>query len=402
MPLEPSSISSLAAGPDAPGSGLAGPGSSASALSVAAEPGFDFLGEPYRTLFARSSATAFQDPLWLDRVYRHLVPARGADPLVVVARSREDCRPLLVLPLVRRRLRGLTFVEFADFGLCDYAALVCETPVWPTLTRDAAVGRLVRAALGRHDLLRIHKIRSDAPHPAELLGRATAFPSGSAYSAPLGASFAEWRGEWVTPSRARELDQKRRKLSRKGGLRVEAVSDPALIEPTFAAMRDFRAPRFEGRRNADILTDPAAWAFYLDVARSGMLSGFARTTVLSLGGTPVAAAFGIRHRQRFLTLLSAFDPGYRRYSLGYLLFEAMIEDCIRQGVTEFDLTIGDEPYKRELGAGPTPLASFVQGGSAAGLVGALVLSQPWARKALRRLSRGRPEKPSAGTGPSAV
>src|SRR2546430_13630400 len=46
----------------------------ASVFDVASENSFDFLSDEYRALFENSRATAFQNPLWLDRLYASLAP----------------------------------------------------------------------------------------------------------------------------------------------------------------------------------------------------------------------------------------------------------------------------------------------------------------------------------------
>ena len=68
---------------------------------------FDFLSAEYHQLFDHSTATLFQNPVWLDSFYSTLVPTVGAEPLVVTVRTDDDGRLLAVLPLVRTG-RGLT------------------------------------------------------------------------------------------------------------------------------------------------------------------------------------------------------------------------------------------------------------------------------------------------------
>lgn len=368
-------------------------------VAVAAASQFDFRSAEYESLFERSSATAFQAPLWLDAVYRHLVPSRRAEPVIATLRRPDDGSLVAVLPLVRRRFSGLTVVEFADLGVSDYGSPVLDPQAWTVVCGEPGLAGRVLRALGGFDLLRLRNVREGTAGIAELFGPASLYASGSAHSVPLQGSYARWRAEAMDASRIKEMDQKRRKLGRKGGLRFEALSDGDLVAPTFAAMREFRAPRFESRSNRDILTDPAAFAFYADVARNGISSGFARTYVLWVGDRRLAITFGLWHRGRFLTLLSAFDPGFKKYSPGYLLFESIIEERMGSGATDFDLTVGDESYKRDFGARPTAMSSFVRGGTVLGTVGAALIAQPWTKGLAIRFLRGRHEKSLAKGGP---
>src|SRR4051794_12608757 len=91
----------------------------ATELVVAAEPAFDFASAEYRALHRRSRATAFQGAHWLDALHHDVAPAVDAEPMTIAVRET-DGRLVLVLPLARHRVRGVTVLTFADFGLCDY------------------------------------------------------------------------------------------------------------------------------------------------------------------------------------------------------------------------------------------------------------------------------------------
>jgi CelD/BcsL family acetyltransferase involved in cellulose biosynthesis len=125
------------------------------ALQVTAEPRFDFLGAEYGRLFESSDATAFQHPLWLDGLYRNLAPPLGAEPLVITLRDGATGRLAAVVPLVRRKRGLLRMVEFADFGLTDYAGPVCGRDEWNRLAREPTASRAMLRALRPFDLLRI-------------------------------------------------------------------------------------------------------------------------------------------------------------------------------------------------------------------------------------------------------
>lgn len=365
-------------------------------FSVASERDFDFLSQDYAALFERSSATAFQHPLWLDALYRQLAPSLKAEPLVITVRAQRDGRLAMVLPLVRRRRRALTMVEFADLGVSDYAALVCDPSERDAIRSDGNVRRLIREGLGRFDLLRIPKLREDAPdHHAGLLASllapaSTSLMDTSAHSVPLSGPFSEWRAENMNPSLCRELDQKRRKLGRKGRVQFRHLADANAIGAAFERMRLLREPRFEDRERTDILADAAGLSFYTRIAVEGAAVSLARTYVLELDDQVIAAAFGLSHRGRFMVLLSAFDQSYRKLSLGNLLFEDIVRDCLERGDDTFDLTIGDEAYKQHFGTRPTRVSVLLVSGSLAGSVAALALRQPWLERVTKKLAQARP------------
>ena len=91
----------------------------------------------------------------------------------------------------------------------------------------------------------------------------------------------------------------------------------------------------------------------------GADAGLSRTYTLFLDGRPIAGVFGLIHKGQFLVILGGFDlAGYKKQSIGALVFEEIARDCIERGEITLDFTIGDEPYKRLFGARPT---SYVDG-----------------------------------------
>jgi CelD/BcsL family acetyltransferase involved in cellulose biosynthesis len=367
------------------------------ALRVAWEAGFDFRAAEYERLFESSDATAFQHPLWLHRLYRNVAPPIRAEPLVVTLRDGATGRLAAVLPLVRRNRGLLRMVEFADFGLTDYAGPVCGRDEWKRLVREPTLSRAMLRALRPFDLLRIAKLREDGPDLRPLFGSAShSVMPAAAHEVALHGAFPEWRADRMTASLRKELDQKRKRLGRKGEILFACLRDPASIELALTSLREFRRSRFESRAETDVLADGAMFDFYRGVAVDGAASGFARTYTLAFDGRPVAVVFGIAHAGRFMVLLSAFDNTFRKSSLGYLLFEDIVADCIARGDAVFDLTIGNEGYKQDLGARPTRLFEIRASGSAIGLAADLCLRQEWVKKLVKRSLAG----PAPGLPPS--
>ena len=186
----------------------------AAVFAVAVEPDFEFAGAAYRTLHANSRATVFQFPSWIAALHRDLGPVFGAEEVTVTVRDQSG-RLMLVLPLVRRRRGGVTILEFADFGLCDYHAAVYDIDETPLLDADATLAQRIAAVLPRHDVLALDKLTGDDPMLEQLFpGVSRARMRQSAYLAPLGSDWKAWRNATLSQSFRRELDTKRRKLDR--------------------------------------------------------------------------------------------------------------------------------------------------------------------------------------------
>jgi len=346
---------------------------------VQAEHSFDFLSAEYAELFSRSHATAFQNPLWLDRIYAR-VPHVG-----VTVRARADGRLVMVLPLLRQRRGAMRVVEFADLRVSDYASPVCDEFTFARILRDQAACAEIRQALMPYDLIRIQKMKDGAMALERLLDvQARTSMKMNAYAVTLSAPYAKWRADSLSRSYAKELDKKGRKLHRKGEMRFECTADPDAIRRIFGAVRNFRRLRFQ---DSDLLQKDAYFEFYLETAISGAQAGLARTYALFLDDRPIAGVWGLLHKRQFLVLLGGFDfVGYKNYSIGSLVFEQIARDCIARGDTSLDFTIGDEPYKLLFGALPTSMWMITRSGSSLGSIANFVVDQlPWAKRLAKRI-----------------
>src|ERR1051325_20278 len=169
------------------------------ATVVALEPAFDFATPDYRALHANSDATVFQSPAWLDALHRDMAPVFDATQATVTVRD-QDGRLMMVLPFVRRRQHGVMVAEFADFGLCDYNAAVCDLDDAVLLDADATLPRRVAAVLPRHDVMSLTKMTREDPLLRRLFPDASRAPMGfSAYPARLTADWTTWRETTLPP-----------------------------------------------------------------------------------------------------------------------------------------------------------------------------------------------------------
>jgi len=280
---------------------------------------------------------------------------------------------MLVLPLVRRRANKLISIEFADFGVCDYLASICEPADAPHLIADATLPPRIRRLLAPFDVISFAKL----PHEDLVLKHL--FPNArrarmrvSAHSLEWNTSWSEWRSTKVDSSLRHELDIKRRRLAKAGTPVFAHLKKQNEIAEAFDAMQRFRAERFKTRNGADILDHPAVLSFYREVAISGAPAGTARTYCLSLSGEPVAVMFGLAHHRTFSLLLIGFDLAkYRRLSVGLLAIEDTLCASNECGDLGYDFTIGDYPFKVQFGAQPKPLYEWRVAGTIRGRLAVL-------------------------------
>lgn len=348
---------------------------------------YDFLSSEYEALFTRSASTVFQSPLWMDRLYKRLATDLKADPLIVLIREQKSGALVAVLPLIIRQRRALRIAEFADFGVSDYCAPICDPDYLEALSNDGTIPQQIRRLL-KCDLLIIQKIRSDTLAMFRFLGHShqSQLPF-TAHATTLFAPFTEWREVNISASQRRFLDTKRKWLAKRGTLTTTPASSKQDFQRALDNIRQFREFRFRSTGMFNILENEVFVKFYNEVADG---SPPARAYIMSINGTPIAAGFALERNGTLHFILSGFDfINYRNASVGLLIIEDIIADCIARGETCMDFTIGNQAYKRGFGTRETRMFSLWLGLSGTGRTVAFFLSrsrflQKLARRFMRR------------------
>ena len=359
-------------------------------FTISVENSFNFLSKEYADLFAGSDAGAFQHPAVLAALYGKLLEPNGATPLIIAARSGPDKRLVMLLPLLRRSYAGLRVIEFADLGVTDYASPVVAGEEFARISADRqAVEGIVRA-LRPYDLLRISKLSPDTVPLERLFGLSRREAMGTnCYAVPLEPTYEEWRSRRLDRSYAKELEKKTRQLKRRGEVDFACVTEPDAVRRTFEAMRAYRHLRYAAESGGDLMRREAYYEFYLGLALAAATGGFGRTYALRVDGEPVACAFALVHGGRVLVIVNGFDEaGYKRQSVGSLMFQEIARDCIARGDTILDFTIGDEPYKITFGGEPRPMAYVSRAGSLRGRVANFTVEKsPFVREFAKHMLR---------------
>jgi len=90
---------------------------------------------------------------------------------------------------------------------------------------------------------------------------------------------------------------------------------------------------------------PAVRAFQDQVTQRALEQGWLLMYVLRLNGEAAAVMYGFNYSGRFYFYQHGFDDRYKAHSLGLALMGLTIRAVIDQGVREFDMLWGVEPYK---------------------------------------------------------
>ncbi len=192
-------------------------------------------------------------------------------------------------------------------------------------------------------LQRMPETLPDGTNP--LVAEAHAHHTDNAHAAtPLPATFAAFV---AGRSRAYFADtrRKRRKLERLGPVVLEIAESSehaATIVDMMLRQKRRRIAESGGRELARHTED-----FYRALAGVVIPDGRPHVACLRVDGEMVATHVGVVYRDRFYWLMPGYQAGnWARYSVGRVLLQSLVEWCIAVKVKTFDLTVGDEDYKR--------------------------------------------------------
>jgi CelD/BcsL family acetyltransferase involved in cellulose biosynthesis len=99
---------------------------------------------------------------------------------------------------------------------------------------------------------------------------------------------------------------------------------------------------------ANFLALPGREAFFRALATDPATRPLCHVSRLDVGETLAAANYGLLFRGRYYHVLASYDDGpVSRFGPGAAHLHDLMRYAIEHGCTEFDFTIGDEPYKHD-------------------------------------------------------
>ncbi|WP_027580145.1 GNAT family N-acetyltransferase [Bradyrhizobium sp. Ai1a-2] len=305
--------------------------------------------------------TAFQNPQWYEAWYAAFAETDGVSPVIAFVSNAVTGEPAALLPLIRRRQGSIQVIEFADLDLTDYNAPL----LGPAAPRDAAAARAfwrdLRAALrrlpGGADLIRLRKIAPDLdgrPNPLALLDGVAVCPvNGNLVT--TGEDFDAWRYTLERTTR-KELERSWRVFTRDPAAAFGIAQDADEALRVLATTEAQQSSRMQSLGVKFILNDQNCAAFYRSLVRNGIGNGYAIVSALTAGEEVVATLLGVRNGSRYVMIrISNAGDKWSNCSPGRLIIERTMAALHKQGVREFDFSIGNYAYKRRFGVKRLPL-----------------------------------------------
>jgi CelD/BcsL family acetyltransferase involved in cellulose biosynthesis len=308
-----------------------------------------------------SPSTPFQHPQWYDAWYEAFAAAEGVTPLIAVVTDASTGEPALLLPLIRRKQRNIAIVEFADLDLTDYNAPILGSAAPRDAKTTRALWRSLLSALRAMpdpaDLIRLRKVPADLggkPNPLTLLGGGRPCSLNGNLVA-TGEDYDAWRYTLEKTVR-KELERSWRVFTRDPAASFAIVTDRDEALQILSATEAQQGARMRSLGMNYILDDETCAAFYRNLVHDGVANGYALVSALTVGDEVVATLLGIRTGARYVMIrISNAGDKWSNCSPGRLIIERTMAALHRNGVREFDFSVGNYAYKRRFGVKRLPL-----------------------------------------------
>ncbi|MGL3106883.1 GNAT family N-acetyltransferase [Bradyrhizobium sp. BR 1432] len=295
--------------------------------------------------------TAFQHGYWLGAWYEAF---HGLAPLIAVISDVATGKDIALVPMISHVRRGIRVVEFADFGVSDNNAPILSLDADATDGIGKALIDALRAVPDGFDLLRLRKMPAQIggkPNPLVSLGRIGS-SSLNGNLMLMGDDYEDYQAS----IKRMQMPRCWRVFSRHAGARFEIATDVARAHELLDVMDLQQQARMRKLGSPFVLNDETHARFYREVARQGVAEGYAVVSALVCDDGIVATSLGVRQGATYYLLrISHAGESWSSCSPGLLVTERTMAALHARGVRRFDLSIGNQDYKRRFGAQKVPL-----------------------------------------------
>jgi CelD/BcsL family acetyltransferase involved in cellulose biosynthesis len=319
--------------------------------SIAIETDITGLAETWRTFEASALVTPYQSYDWIRPFVETIGAAHGMALRYAMVRGADGALCAL-LPLVITRRSGFRFAEFiggkhANYHMGLYAPTFAEQLDAQLTTRMLTE---IGTAIGGLDALAFVNQPVAWQGIANPAARLAAGPSPSrAYKLSLIAGDGEATLKRSMSSHARKkLKNKHSRFRDFGSSALTQATTPGEATRIIDAFLAQKAERFRTMGVPDPFAEPAMRTF---LERGAIRDGSRRPSIelyaLDLAGRVVATYVGAIQGDRFSGMATSFDMGSEtvKTSPGELLLADLIRLKAGEGVTVFDLGVGEARYK---------------------------------------------------------
>lgn len=150
----------------------------------------------------------------------------------------------------------------------------------------------------------------------------------------------------MSANRRQQVRRTMRKILSRSGVEIRKVISMQELAPALESLFSLHNKRWRSiGQDGVFLRNPREKAFYEHFAPHALQQGWLALYMLLDDGEPKAVQIGYVYNGALVQLQEGFDPDYSPH-VGNVLRASVIEDCIRNGVCEYDFLGGMSEHKR--------------------------------------------------------
>jgi len=153
--------------------------------------------------------------------------------------------------------------------------------------------------------------------------------------------------ERLSKNMRRNLRKRMKKLSKMYKVKFTNQSEFNSVSEAMKIFFELHQKRWKMKGKPGAFASEDFRKFHLELAEIFNEKEWLDLHFLMLNDKPVAAAYSFNYNMKKYGYLTGFDPEFGRFGVGSLLKMHIIEECIRRGYREYDLTRDFEPYKAD-------------------------------------------------------
>jgi CelD/BcsL family acetyltransferase involved in cellulose biosynthesis len=332
---------------------------------------------------AQATQNVFSTWEWAAVWQRHL----GADSRMIIGVARDPAgAAVAIIPLYLQRTRPVRILRVIGAGPADELGPVAAPGDHAAAV--AAMRRHIDGVLRRDGIFLGERLRGDR----DWVGELQASPITRAASPVLrinGASFDEFLAGRSRNFRS-QVRRHWRALARDHRLVVRLCAEPDRLTGDMETLIRLHDARWGAQSSA---FGAQRRGFHLEFARRAMERGWLRLWIMELGGTAVAAWYGLRFAGIETYYQAGRDPRCDSLHVGTVLLAHTIRSACEDGLQEYRFGLGGESYKSrfsedDLGLKTVAVAHGVRGKAALTAVRAAMAGPEQLRGRLRGLIGG--------------
>ncbi len=297
----------------------------------------DAIADDWRALQSRTEAHLFSCYDWI-RDWWETIGQNSRRSLHIVTATRNE-RLVGILPLMVEKRCYTRILEWAGNEIYDYCSTLAEdddvvSALWET-ARNSSL----------YDLALIKDVRPASRDAEHLASFAVISEFNNApYISLTWKNGDAWRAS-CRPKQRRNFNVKSKKLKQKGPVSFEIIRTSPAPKDLIDTMVQHKTAWFHDCRKVGIFSNPHIKEIFHRMVLRAAEQGKMFLGVLKCGDKPVSHLFGFIERSTLQCYFTSYDPEWRSYSTGLLVFMHSMYWAIDNGIKEFDFMRGTEDYK---------------------------------------------------------